>query len=341
MGFKFETSILGGTFDHFHKGHEKLIEYGLSISERLIVAITSDEFIKNIKYRISNIEYANKGFQSFELRKKTVEDFLNKTASARFEIIKIDDLFGPTLKKDFKLDAIIASQETKNGALKINEERLRKGFKQFEIEICPDVLAEDGKLISSVRIRNGEIDREGKLFVNPKWYESDLEITDEIRNELKRPWGKLSKNIEALQDFTGLTIAVGDETSRVLNNLRISIDISVIDFKIAREKRFTDVKELGFSGDEEIVRVSNPAGIISKDLFKITSDIFKNSRKKRKIILIEGEDDLSVLPIILASPLGNRIFYGQPGEGIVEIEVTEGIKAKTHEIVSKFNTRGY
>lgn len=355
MGFRFKTAVLGGTFDHFHKGHEKLTEHGLSVAERLIIGITSDQFVEKIKNKKSNIKNAKQKIEKFNERKQEIGNYLSKIASGRFEIVEIDDLFGPTLDQDFNADAIVVSKDSKNGALKINEERERIELSKLYIEVSPEVLAEDYKPISSMRIRNGEIDRDGKLYINPKWQLCDLEITDEIRRELKIPFGKLSEKIdpENLKGSEGSVISVGDETSRVLNNLSIPVRISVIDFKIAREKRFENVKELGFSGSEEIIKVISPAGIISKELFRAIISLFKNPSKKRQIIIIDGEDDLSVMPLILASPLGNHIFYGQPArhasegvagrpqEGIVEIQVNEENKAKIFQIVSKFNTRGY
>lgn len=338
MGYRFKTAVLGGTFDHFHKGHKELLEHGLSIAERLIIGITSDRYIKKLKTNNEEL----RTFENFETRRKSVEDYLNQVAPGRFEIVEINDLFGPTLDQNFSADAIVISKDSKNGALKINEERSKIGLSQLHVEVSSDVSAQDNKLISSMRIRNGEVDRDGKLYVDPKWFLRDLEITDEIRRKLKIPFGKLSEKIDLdnLKNSKGLVIAVGDETSKVMNNL-IPAQISVIDFKIAREKRFTSVKELGFSGNEEIIKVTSPAGIISKELFGTIIDLFKNPSKKRQIIIIDGEDDLSVMPLILASPLGNHIFYGQPGEGVVEIQVNEENKAKIREIVSKFNTRGY
>ncbi len=343
MGFRFKTAVLGGTFDHFHKGHKKLLEHALSIADRLIIGITSDLFVEKIKNQKSNIKNTKQKFINFEIRRKSVEEFLNNIAPSRFEIVEINDLFGPTLDQNFNADAIVVSRDSKNGALKINEERAKIGLSQLYIEVFPEILAEDGILISSMRIRDGKIDRDGKLYINSKWQLCDLEITDEIRHELKIPFGKLLEKIdpESLRGFEGLVISAGDETSKVLNSLSIPVRISVIDFKIAREKRFTNVKELGFSGNEEIIKVISPAGIISKELFKTIIALFKNPSEKTQIILIDGEDDLSVLPLILASPLGNHIFYGQPQVGIVEIQVNEENKAKIRQIVSRFNTRGY
>ena len=56
---KFKTAVLGGTFDHFHKGHENFLEHGLSISKRLVIGVTSDEFVK--KFKIKNKKSQAKG----------------------------------------------------------------------------------------------------------------------------------------------------------------------------------------------------------------------------------------------------------------------------------------
>ena len=352
---KFKTAVLGGTFDHFHKGHKRLIEHGLSVSKRLVIGVTSDEFVKKIKNQKSKIKNPTqnlKVFEDFWIRKSSVGEFLEARGRRRYQIIKIDDVFGTTLDRNFPAEAIIISKETLEGAKIINIARKEKNLPPLKIIIQDLVLAKDGKPVSSFRIRKGEIDREGKLLVKPQWYKttpsteltrSDLVITDEIRRELKKPLGKLSRKInrKSLENLKNVIIAVGDETSRVLNHLSIPIDISVVDFKIAREKRFNSIQELGFLGNEKVIKVKNPAGSISRELFEAIINIFKNNLKGRKIILIDGEDDLSVLPMVLASPLGSRIFYGQPAEGVVEVEVSEKNKTKIHKIVARFTTRGY
>ena len=43
MAIQFERGLLGGTFDHFHKGHEKLILSALKQCNALEIWITSDK----------------------------------------------------------------------------------------------------------------------------------------------------------------------------------------------------------------------------------------------------------------------------------------------------------
>ena len=59
-------------------------------------------------------------------------------------------------------------------------------------------------------------------------------------------------------------------------------------------------------------------------------------QKKRIVIKIDGEEHLSVLPMVLCAPLGFVIFYGQPHEGVVKVEITEEKKEKAYSMTCKF-----
>jgi pantetheine-phosphate adenylyltransferase len=138
---------VGGTFDRLHKGHRKLFEQALKIGDYLVVGLTSDEMI-------------DKPAGTFEDRKGVLERFLGDFPH---EILRIEDPLGPAVSmKDLRY--IVVSEETMEGAVEINEKRERKGLAPLVVSVVPMVLAEDGKPISSSRIRAGEIDGEGKVL---------------------------------------------------------------------------------------------------------------------------------------------------------------------------------
>ncbi len=333
---KFKTAVLGGTFDHFHKGHKEFLRLGLSLSNKLIVGITSDKYIKNFKFKISNFKL----IQNYAQRKKALEDFLERKGKGKYEIVAIDDIFGTTLS-GVLIEAIVVSKETLKGAKIINTARKEKNLPPLKIIIQDLVLAKDGKPISSFRIRKGEIDREGKLYIDPQWFLQNLILPPKLRAELKNPLGELFKKIKKFNSNNFL-ITVGDETTKTFNKLSIRPNIAVIDYKVARKKKYNNLKELRFSGNERVYEAKNPPGSLSKELFKLIKNIFENITNQDYIIIqIEGEEDLSVLPLILATPLGTSIFYGQAGEGIVAVHIDEETKAKTRFLLSKFITRGY
>lgn len=327
---KFNSVVCGGTFDHFHKGHESFLRYVFSVGKKVIVGITSDNFIK-IDKRKSTSE---KLIEPFETRKQAVLEFV-KTEKVldRIEIVEIHDLFGPTLSKNLQIDAIVVSEDTKKGADIINQKRKGLGLSPLKVFIATSVKAEDGQFVSSARIRNGEISRSGQLYVSPLWLKKNLVLLESLRGELKKPLGVLLSRDEKIKASDNLIATVGDITTKKFNEFKLNQQVSVIDFKVERQKRFFDIRELGFLGSEKIIKIINPAGSITSDLFKACLTIWN----KEKIILsVDGEEDLAVLPLILTAPLKAVIYYGQPNEGLVKVVVSEKVKKRIYSLVSKF-----
>jgi pantetheine-phosphate adenylyltransferase len=59
------------------------------------------------------------------------------------------------------VEAIVTTESAKENCVKINELRKSKGMPQLEIILVPLVEDKEGKVISSTRIREGEIDING------------------------------------------------------------------------------------------------------------------------------------------------------------------------------------
>ena len=148
---------IGGTFDIIHKGHRFLIKKAFEIASEngnVFIGITSDDLIKN-----------KKETRSFNSRKRSFKEFLEERRMLDNVIIKpINDKFGPTIDEDF--DVIVVSPESFKTAEEINKIRGKKGKQPIEIVKIPFVLADDGKPISSTRIRKGEIDIEGHIITD-------------------------------------------------------------------------------------------------------------------------------------------------------------------------------
>jgi pantetheine-phosphate adenylyltransferase len=325
--------VCGGTFDHFHKGHREFLKYAFSLGKKTVIGITSDFYISHSKSKIKN----SKCIESFKKRKQSVLEFIeSKGISDKVKLIKIDDFFGPTLSGDLLIGAIVVTADTKKGAEIINQKRKNLGLPALKIFVAPTIRAEDGKPISSERIRNGEINRLGKLYVKPSWLKTDLALPEDLREELKKPFGFLDCDILKPQNQFDLIVSVGDVTTKILNELSFDQKLSVIDFKIARKDTLSSFSDLDFSGSEKVIFAKNPAGNITHELLSKVLEIFRSGFDKRMILKVIGEEDLAVLPLILVAPLGTIIYYGQPNVGTVKISVSENSKEKAHDLVLKF-----
>lgn len=325
--------VCGGTFDHFHKGHQGFLNYALSIGREVIVGLTSDEYIEESKNTKAQFPQS---IESYKNRERSLRKFLSESKfKTKVTVQKIDDLFGSTLSKNKLIDAIVVSRETREGAQIINKKRGQMGMRELNILIAPLILAEDKGAMSSKRIRKGEIDRMGKLFINPLWLEKDLILPKELREELNKPFGEIVNEVRK-SDNVFYVVTVGDETTKKFNKLCIKQNISVVDFKIARKKVFSSFFDLGFFQKETTATITNPAGRITNKLFSEILNIFNSGLEKNIILKIEGEEDLAVLPVILAAPLNTEIYYGQPGLGLVKVQVLESSKELAYDLASKF-----
>jgi len=324
---KYNLVICGGTFDLFHKGHKAFIKEVLNQSEKIVLAITSDLYTKSFKIE---------GLESFIIRKNVIEEFLNSFGVRnKVTIISIDDAYGPLLTKSFDPEVIFVTPQTTNTAEEINKKRKEKHLPELKIIVLPMELAEDGGLISSTRIRNGEIDRDGRLYLSQKWRNKKLTLPLSMRSVLQRPMGEVLKEIP--KGFnSSKVITVGDVTTQEFNRNNANQFLSIVDFLVQRQKKFNAFSELVFTGSEETLKIKNPPGTITPELFKIIKKVFQSNNKKTKVILIEGEEDLSVLPVLLVAPLGLSIFYGQPGQGLVKVDVSEENKEKAYRLVDSF-----
>ncbi|RLG58523.1 MAG: hypothetical protein DRN88_00510 [Candidatus Hydrothermarchaeota archaeon] len=103
----------------------------------------------------------------------------------------------------------------------------------------------------------------------------------------------------------------------------ISPHLAIIDLKTKRKK--IPGKKL-----KEVTKVNNPAGKITHELWSTV----KEKIKEGGIILIEGEEDLAVLPCILEAEEGTLVLYGQPSEGVVKVNIDKDIKEKAKKLLS-------
>ncbi len=139
------TVGLGGTFDHLHAGHERLLRVAFDIGSKVVIGLASDQLLSNKKFK--------ENLQSYEERALNLERFAEKLRRKKdLAIVKLTDPFGPAITSP-DLDIHVSSEETFASAQKINEMRRNNGLKPLILVMIPMVLKADGVRFSSTGIR--------------------------------------------------------------------------------------------------------------------------------------------------------------------------------------------
>ncbi|RLN50817.1 hypothetical protein BBJ29_002317 [Phytophthora kernoviae] len=108
--------VLGGTFDHLHNGHKKLLSLAVSIcAQRILIGVTADSMLT----KKSDAEL----LEPLERRKRAVRAYLTfLNPQLTVDIVTIEDPFGPAIVIP-EPAAMVVSTETLAGAAKINSIR--------------------------------------------------------------------------------------------------------------------------------------------------------------------------------------------------------------------------
>jgi len=165
----------------------------------------------------------------------------------------------------------------------------------------------------------------------------------EMREELKQLFGELLENDRITKDAlnrrltTGPIIACGDETARKVFELGFVLDMAVIDYKTKRDRAIAK-DSLPLKG-AKVIEVRNPPATVTEELegaIRSSLEDYRPGRSNRTVVLaVDGEEDLAFLPLVLYSPLGAKVLYGQPDVGLVIATVDEALKVRVQDIYDR------
>jgi hypothetical protein len=147
-----------------------------------------------------------------------------------------------------------------------------------------------------------------------------------LKKKLKKPLGRLYKQIGKI---SGKTVAVGDIAAHELIAKGVKPDLIIYDNRVKRKPVSKTIKDELDAVRSDTFYIKNPHGTISEEAWIVIEE----GLKKRSKIVVAGEEDLLVLPAVMLAKTGTKIFYGQPGKGIVLISVTEKKKKEIKKLL--------
>ncbi len=165
-------------------------------------------------------------------------------------------------------------------------------------------------------------------------FEMDLVLPEKDRQAFKEPIGRELADSE-LDSFDAQTafITVGDVVSLTFRKHGITPILSIYDGRTER-REMTEFARL--VEDEPKIEVVNPAGEITTELVGAIRGCIEGSGG---LILVDGEEDLALLPCILLAPIGTNIVYGWPGRCMMLVTTDEDIKKKAMQLMVKMEEK--
>ena len=162
-----------------------------------------------------------------------------------------------------------------------------------------------------------------------------MDLSETLREELKTPLGELIKDSNSDKEqiirkiySEKIVVTVGDATSELLIKMGLVPFLQIVDGKEKRHERDLPINDSVVT----TMNCKNPAGEITQQ----SMDTIKKSLNSKPPIriIVDGEEDLLVMPVCLFAPENCVVMYGQPDEGLVIVEITSQIRQKVQNIVN-------
>ena len=164
-----------------------------------------------------------------------------------------------------------------------------------------------------------------------------MRLPENLRDQLKKPLGILildhnvtKENISKNIPKGAFVITVGDATTEKMIKFGFDVSLQIVDSLEKRSKR-----DLPEGKVETVLSCKNPAAEITEESISVIRKAFGMAPPVR--IVVDGEEDMLVLPVAVYAPEGSVILYGQPNEGLVIVQITEEVRNKASSIMNSMS----
>ncbi len=164
----------------------------------------------------------------------------------------------------------------------------------------------------------------------------DLKLPEELRGYLRKPLGRLVEGEDAASRLVAeipgeRLIVVGDVSYRAALEAGVKPKLAVVDFRVKRQ----EIEEYELQG--RVLRVTNPPGWVTAELWDAVHEALGSEGEH--VVVVDGEDDLAVLPCVIEADWGYSVVYGQPDQGAVLVEVDDEAKMRVGSVLKLMLTQ--
>ena len=165
-----------------------------------------------------------------------------------------------------------------------------------------------------------------------------MQLPDDLRDQLKNPLGNLisdndpnKENIIRKISAESVLITVGDRTTENMLQLGLKPQVQIIDGLEKRNQRMVPADDTVNTN----LSCRNPPGEITEESIQVIQKAFSCESPVR--IMVDGEEDLLVIPVCIYAPENSIVMYGQPNEGLVIVTITPETREKVQKILDVMN----
>jgi len=152
---KYRVVAVGGTFDILHDGHKALLRMAFRTGKSVLIGLSTNRLTQVMRKKHAPAPYRD--------RYRALSRFLEEEGVAdRTKIVPLNDPHG-VAATDSSIEALVVSGETRARGMEINQIRRSNGLRLLDLVEVDLILAQNGKPISSSRIRAGEITVDGRV----------------------------------------------------------------------------------------------------------------------------------------------------------------------------------
>jgi hypothetical protein len=174
-----------------------------------------------------------------------------------------------------------------------------------------------------------------------------LRLPDDLRDAFKTPLGAVYTDPERLLAAAGAPIVtVGDVVTYHLREAGRVPDVALVDGRTERQAVREEIASALAAADGRRETVANEPATLSRGLLTTLRDALAtvtdtdpgtDGDGEPVTIEVDGEEDLATLPAILATPRGGSVVYGQPGEGMVLVAVTDDAVRTARDLLGRMD----